>query len=213
MVRRRRPLAALFAGLSVLMALTALRPTSTASVTSGRIVSVLVAAHDLTAGQVLGHGDVRLASFPVGLVPEGAVTAGDSATGLRLVLPVRAGEPLTDVRFLSDDLLERLSGPGSVATPVRIADAGEVALLRPGNRVDVLAAPTSDAGSGQSGSGARSGAGATTIASGAVVLSVPQASASAVADGGLVVLAVPAETARALAGAAASERLSLVLRP
>jgi Flp pilus assembly protein CpaB len=213
MARRRRPLAALFAGLSVLLALAALRPAPTASVASGRTRSVLVAAHDLTAGQVLGDGDVRTASYPVALVPDGAVSAGDSPTGRRLVLPVRAGEPLTDVRFLADGLLERLSGPDSVAAPVRIADSGEVALVRPGNRVDVLAAQASDASSSQPGSGAGSRARAITIAAGAVVLSVPTAAAATITDGGLVVLAVPAQTARALAGAASADRLSLVLRP
>jgi Flp pilus assembly protein CpaB len=130
-------------------------------------------------------------------------------TGRRLVLPVRSGEPLTDVRFVADGLLSRLSGPGSVAAPVRIADAGEVSLVRPGDRVDVLAAPTSDAAGGRSSRATE----ALTVASGAVVLSVPQPSGSTVTDGGLVVLAVPAETARELAGAAAADRLSLVLRP
>lgn len=209
--RRRRPLAALLAGLSVLLALTALRPAPPGRMTSGRTVSVLVAAHDLAAGAVLRDGDVRSAAYPAGLVPGGAVRAGETMTGRRLVLPVRAGEPLTDVRFLADGLLERLSGPGSVAAPVRIADAGEVALLRPGNRVDVLAAPTSDTTVRGSTTGGT--ADAATIASGAVVLSVPTTSAAAVTDGGLVVLAVPADTARALAGAAATDRLSLVLRP
>jgi Flp pilus assembly protein CpaB len=204
-------LAALLAGLSVLLALTALRPSPASRATSGRTVSVLVAAHDLAAGAVLRDADVRAVPYPEGLVPDGALHAGESPAGRRLVLPVRPGEPLTDVRLVSDGLLGRLSGPGSVAAPVRIADAGELALVRPGDRVDILAAPTSDAGSEQS--GAPAGEAAVTIASGAVVLSIPQAAATAATDGGLVVLAVPAETARALAGAAAADRLSLVLRP
>jgi Flp pilus assembly protein CpaB len=211
-MRRRRPLAALLAGASVLLALTALRPAPTTQVAGGRTVPVLVAAHDLTAGTVLRRDDVRPVPYPVGLRPDGALQPGDAVAGRRLVLPLRAGEPLTDVRFVSNALLERLSGPDSVAAPVRIADAGEVALVRPGDRVDVLAAATAEA-SGQSTSISNSQRAASPVASGAVVLSVPQAATSGVADGGLVVLAVPSDTARALAGAAASDRLSLVLRP
>lgn len=210
-MRRRRPLAALLAGVSVLLALTALRPaTPSPQEAGGRTVPVLVAAHDLVAGAVLRDADTRTVPYPVGLVPNGVLAPGDAVAGRRLVLPLRAGEPLTDVRFVSNSLLDRLSGPGSVAAPVRIADAGEVALVRPGDRVDVLAAPTSDPG-GQSSPSAQ--VTALPVASGAVVLSVPQSATSGVTDGGLVVLAVPADTARALAGAAASDRLSLVLRP
>lgn len=203
----------MLAGLSVLLALTALRSPPTDEAATGRTVSVLVAAHDLAAGGVLRASDVRAASYPPALVPDSALHPGESVSGRRLVLPVRAGEPLTDIRFLADGLLERLSGPGSVAAPVRIADAGELALVRPGSHVDVLASPTSGGGGDQTGNGAAADGRAVTVASDAVVLSVPQAPSSAVSDGGLVVLAVPAETARALAGAAASDRLSLVLRP
>jgi Flp pilus assembly protein CpaB len=211
-VRRRRPLAALLAGLSLLLALTALRPAPTDRVARGRTVSVLVAAHDLAAGGVLRDRDVRTASYPVSLVPDGAVRPGDVVSGRQLVLPVRAGEPLTDVRFLADGLLSRLTGPGSVAAPVRIADAAELTLIRPGSHVDVLAAPSSESG-GQTGHGAPADGSAVTIANDAVVLSVPQTATSAVTDGGLVVLAVPGATARALAAAAATDRLSLILRP
>jgi Flp pilus assembly protein CpaB len=200
------------AALSVRLGVTALRPARPLQVAGGPTVPVLVAAHDLTAGAVLRDGDVRRASYPSRLVPAGAVRGGGSVAGRQLVLPVRAGEPLTDVRFLADGLLQRLSGPGSVAAPVRIADASEVALVRPGSRVDVLASAPSDSGAGQSG-GTATARDAVTVASGAVVLSVSPAAASSVTDGGLVVLAVPAETARALAGAAATNRLSLVLRP
>jgi Flp pilus assembly protein CpaB len=221
LLRRRRALAALLAGVSVLLALTALRPAPARPGAAGPTVSVLVAGHDLAAGVALQDSDVRVASYPAGLVPDGALRPTTAVAGRRLVLPIRTGEPLTDVRLVSNELLERLSGPGSVAAPVRIADAGEVTLVRPGDRVDVLASAASGA-SGTSGTSGTSGDGgqsngatqtAAPVASGAVVLSVPTSASSGVTDGGLVVLAVPAETARALAGAATSDRLSLVLRP
>lgn len=88
-----------------------------------------------------------------------------------------------------------------VSAPVRIADAGAVRLLRPGDRVDVIAA-----GEGGSGAAVR------VLAKGARVADVPQAPADGAAgDGALVVLSVPRETAASLAGAGISSRLAVAL--
>ncbi|MCB5182241.1 RcpC/CpaB family pilus assembly protein, partial [Streptomyces antimicrobicus] len=89
-----------------------------------------------------------------------------------------------------------------VSAPVRIADAQAVRLLRPGDRVDVVAAE-------------RDGP-ARVVAAEAEVVQVPAAQESAAqedaADGGaLVVLAVPRETARELVGAGAVARLAVTL--
>lgn len=101
----------------------------------------------------------------------------------------------------------------TVSAPVRIADAAAVRLLRPGDRVDVVAAGAG-AGDGQ-GSG---GQGGRVVAAGALVSSVPdsaESSASAgevAAEGGaLVVLSVPRQTAARLAGAGATSRLAVTL--
>ncbi|MFJ1867993.1 hypothetical protein ACIOD1_25615 [Streptomyces sp. NPDC088097] len=84
-----------------------------------------------------------------------------------------------------------------VSAPVRIADAATVRLLRPGDRVDVVAAE-------------RSGP-PRVVAAGARVSEVP-APEKDVGDGGaLVVLSVPRETARALVGAGATARLAVTL--
>ena len=52
--------------------------------------------------------------------------------------PVRAGEPLTDVRLVGASLAAAY--PGAVAVPVRLPDAGMAALLRVGDRIDLVAA-------------------------------------------------------------------------
>lgn len=84
-----------------------------------------------------------------------------------------------------------------VSAPVRIADAGTVRLLRPGDRVDVVAAER--AGSPR------------VVAAGARVAEVPDPE-KGVGDGGaLVVLSVPRETARALVGAGTVSRLAVTL--
>ncbi|MFF5446891.1 hypothetical protein [Streptomyces sp. NPDC012888] len=87
-----------------------------------------------------------------------------------------------------------------VTAPVRIADAATVRLLRPGDRVDVVAA-------GRDGP-------PRVVAAGARVAEVPAADGAegTAADGGaLVLLSVPRETARELVGAGAVARLAVTL--
>ncbi|MFD0415882.1 RcpC/CpaB family pilus assembly protein [Streptomyces sp. NPDC127108] len=100
-----------------------------------------------------------------------------------------------------------------VTAPVRIADAATVRLLRPGDRVDVVAAGGAEVdGTGAGAASARPGGEARVVAVGARVSEVPD-SPDAVAEGGaLVVLAVPRATAARLAGASATARLAVTLR-
>ncbi|OSP40078.1 hypothetical protein B7767_28245, partial [Streptomyces sp. 13-12-16] len=89
---------------------------------------------------------------------------------------------------------------------VRIADAATVRLLRPGDRVDVIAAEETV-----------SGGGARVVARGARVTEVPEPAdgtggADGTGDGGaLVVLSVPRSTAAGLAGASATARLAVTV--
>lgn len=98
-----------------------------------------------------------------------------------------------------------------MTAPVRIADAATVRLLRPGDRVDVIAAePTPLGGMDGAGGDAR------VVARGALVTKVPEplntdGAAGAADDGALVVLSVPRSTAARLAGASATARLAVTL--
>lgn len=83
-----------------------------------------------------------------------------------------------------------------VSAPVRIADPETVRLLRPGDRVDVIAVGDAD------------GDDARVVARGARVAKVPPASTGA---GALVVLSVARPTATALLGAGASGRLAVAV--
>jgi hypothetical protein len=106
-----------------------------------------------------------------------------------------------------------------VTAPVRIADAATVRLLRPGDRVDVIAAeqPALGGGGGMGGvGGVGGGVGgeARVVARGALVTKVPEPldTPGSAADGGaLVVLSVPRSTAARLAGASATARLAVTL--
>lgn len=189
LLRHRRPLAAGLAGLAVASALQAsAAPTEPA-------VPVLVAAHDLAPGTTLTAGDLTTGAFRPGGVPQGTVRLQD-AVGRRVVGPVRAGEPLTDVRLLDDALLSRY--PGASAVPVRLGDADAAALLRVGDRVTLLAADPQASGP------------AVAVAEDAPVLALPRPRRehTAMSGGALVVLALDPGTARIVAGAASRSFLS-----
>jgi hypothetical protein len=87
-----------------------------------------------------------------------------------------------------------------VTAPVRIADAATVRLLRPGDRVDVIAAEESAVGGD-----------ARVVARGARVTKVPEPLDGAAESGALVVLSVPRSAAARLAGASATARLAVTL--
>jgi hypothetical protein len=134
-----------------------------------------------------------------------------------------APPPRRPPRFAAESLMS-----GLVAVPVRFADAGSTGYLRPGDRIDVLAAR--DAGPGgpptppdaiagaDPGPGADPPRGETVVAVDVSVLEIAHSAdagsltRSAPDDGGLVFLAVDNATAARLARAAVAARLSYALR-
>lgn len=124
-------------GLAALLALSVLAPPPAATVV------MTVAARDLPAGAWLVTDDLRDVPAPAALVPPAALDRSD-ALGQVLLAPVAAGEAITTARLTGSGLLAG-TPPGTVALPVRLADPGAAALLRPGDRVDLLAAVAGDA--------------------------------------------------------------------
>ena len=96
--------------------------------------------------------DLATVGFAAGTAPE---ALADDPVGRVLAAPLRAGEPVTDVRLVgpADRGPTRL-----VAVPVRLPDPGMVALLRVGDRIDLLA--TDPRGGGAAWSRPTAGAGA-----------------------------------------------------
>ncbi len=158
---RRRLLAALLAGVAVFAGLRAVAPPAPPS------VWVVTAARDLDGGAILAAGDLTRVAYADGTAPDGT-TSLDDALGRTLAAPLRRGEAVTDVRLVSPGLLAGYDAGSAdvVALPVRIPDPGVVALLRVGDRVDLLATDPS-------------GGGTTTVATGVPVLALPQPDASA----------------------------------
>ncbi|MGH3459410.1 SAF domain-containing protein [Aeromicrobium sp.] len=130
-LRHRRPLAALLAGLAVLLALGALRAEPPGH-------TVVVAAHDLASGTKLAAADVRRARLPEAVAPAHSTSRVDDVIGRTVAGPMRRGEVVTDRRVVRAD---RMSGfpSGTVLATVRLADADALASLRVGDRVDVVA--------------------------------------------------------------------------
>jgi Flp pilus assembly protein CpaB len=107
--RRRRPIAAVLAGLAVACVLLAVHTPDG--------VEVLAAARDLTGGR-LAASDVVVVRLPSDTVPAGAYTPGAPVSGRVLAGPLRRGELLTDARVLGPGLFRQtLTGQASGGQP------------------------------------------------------------------------------------------------
>lgn len=163
-------------------------------------VPLVVTTRELPGGIRLGHSDLDTIDVLPASVPSGAIASVDAAVGQMLAGPARAGEPVTDVRLVGRSLVQGW-GDDLLAVPVRIADPGAVAIVRPGELIDLIAAPVNGQGA------------AGPIATQVPLLTVPaQVEGGLHADGALLVVAVTADQAAALADAAVSSRLSVAVR-
>jgi Flp pilus assembly protein CpaB len=192
------------AGLIVLAGIAALR-----SNPDGDSAQVVVAARDLRPGAALTPDDVRVEKRLAATIPEGSQADLGAVVGLTLAGPTRRGEVLTDVRLLGSRLAEAAiaskAGPGARIVPLHLADAALIDLVRVGDVVDVLAAPTTDAPGGTQ-------AVTKVVATDAVVVLVSARQKVQAADSDRVVLvALPARVANTVAGAVLGQTVTLTL--
>lgn len=110
------------------------------------------------------------------------------------------GDPPARTQSTAGDPVRARPAARLVAAPVRITDGATVRLLRPGDRVDVIAAEQT-----------ATGGDARVIAHGALVRKVPEPVDEAADSGALVVLSVPRSIAARLVGASATARLAVTL--
>ena len=189
-LRHRRMLAATAAGLAVYFALTALTAEP-----QGR--PVVVASRDLNSGARLSATDVRETSMPRAAAPDGAAAEPRDVVGRTTSGALRRGEVLTDRRTVRAGPLDGF-GHGRVLTVVRVTDPSVLALLRPGDRVDVVAVSGDDSPK------------ASRVARGAIVVTVPR-ERSAFSEGAPVGLAVTHRVALDLAERNLDSRLGVVV--
>jgi hypothetical protein len=170
---------------------------------------VVVTARDLSPGIVLTAQDVRLEKRLAAAVPDGSQNDIDAVVGSTLAGPARRGEVLTDVRLLGSRLAEAAigskAGPGARIVPLHLADGALIDVVRAGDVVDVLAAPT---GSSPEANPAAS----RVVATDAVVVLVSARQKNQAGDADRVVLvALPARVANTVAGSALGQAVTLTL--
>lgn len=119
----RRSLCAVLTGLAVLFALAALTE-------SPATTRVEVAARDLPSGHRLAAGDIRVVELPEAAAVD---HPAEEIAGRQVAGPMRAGEPFTDRRVIDP----RSVAEGMVLASV-VVEPEVAALVRPGDRVDVL---------------------------------------------------------------------------
>ena len=187
----RRVFAAGFAGLAVLFALAALKPSTPGS-------PAIVARHDLVSGTVLSAGDLRSTTLPPGGKASHSWSSPDKLLGRRIAAPMRKGEILTDYRLLEPGLLDGYD-KGLVLATIHIAEPTQIAALRVGDHVNIVGSnPEGDAES-------------TVIARRAIIASLPHMADN---DSSLAVsLVVPESVGLKLATAGIRARMSVLSVP
>jgi Flp pilus assembly protein CpaB len=195
-VLARRTLAA---GLVVVAGVAALR-----SDPGGDRAEVVVAVRDLRPGAELTADDVDIASRLTASIPDGSQADLGMVVGSTLAGPARRGEVLTDVRLLGRRLAESTVGPEARIVGLHPADGALADLVRPGDVVDVVAAPTNSTSDSE--------ARPSIIARDAIVVLVSATQKAQPAAGDrLVLVALPAAAAIAVAGAALTQSVTFTL--
>lgn len=156
--RWRFALAAALFGLSASVTVHLLRPPPPPT------IDVAVTARPVAAGTELTRDDVVVRSVAADLAPPGALHTVRGLLGRAAVVGLPAGAPL-HATLVSDDGVSAAAPHGTVVVPVRLSDDAVAALLRPGDRIDLLAAGTT--------SGSEPDGAPRYLARGALVLPVP----------------------------------------
>lgn len=171
------------------------------------VVSVIAAAADLPVGSVLTAEQLAVVHLPKEAVPQHAFTSTDLVAGQQLATPIYAGDVIAENFLVGAGLLAG-TPDGTVAVPLRPADASTVQLLSPGQRVDVVLS---------TGNGFEVSAKNSVLAKGLAVLWTSEESGAGPFGGpggeedGLVVVAANPDEAAALAGASSNGQVHLVL--
>ena len=182
---------------------------------------MLVASRDLASGVTLRSADLEHRALATADRPPNVITDASALVDHVLTASIETGEVFTRTRVLSTSRVTTSSGTGGVSTPVRVADSGAVALLEPGDHVDILATSSSIDDNVAAPTSAR------LVAADATVLTIPRtrtdtsrgpraasdSSTALTSAGALIVVATTLETARILAASGARGQLSIVIRP
>ncbi len=161
---------------------------------------------DVAAGERLSSAVVEEVPVDAGAVPRGYSADIDQVLGQQVAVPLPAGALIHPNQLVGPGLLAG-QDPGTVAVPVRPADPAMIAVLTPGQRVDVLVSSDSP----------ERGSSSEPVATAAPVLWTPKDESenwlpAGGEAGSVVILAVDLATAESIAQATQEGRLHLSLR-
>lgn len=221
--RQRRLIGSVLIAASVYFLITALKPATQTT------LELVAASTDLPAGHAIQAADVTTTAWPTSVSHPESFDDRDLAIGRITTGALLAGEPIGPSRVIGPGLLDvglpQEQAGELVAATVRLADPGEVALLKPGDLIDILAARAG--GIGEETSADPSAGSARVVAEKVRVIVVPdttsggdaslfggpsRSSAGGLDSGSMIVLGVDRPTATALAAAATRSRLSAIVR-
>jgi Flp pilus assembly protein CpaB len=175
----------------------------------GRIPTVptVVASHAVPAGALLTAPDLKLAAWPANAAPAGISRTITAIVGRRVASTVSRGMPVTQTDLLEPAIAEALAG-GQAAITVELATSNQLALLRPGEHVDLYpsaatgqipdAGPTADT---------------SPVARNAEVLSVLPPSATTPDARAALVIATDRASAAHIAGVASAPFVATLVQP
>jgi Flp pilus assembly protein CpaB len=166
----------------------------------GDHIDTVVASRDLQPGVALTAEDVHLEKRLTTTVPVGSRSDLRELVGSMPAGPVRRGEVLTDVRVLGPRLAESAAGPDARIVPLHLADTALLDLIRTGDVVDVLAAPSTGVGAEPV---------PHVVATGAIVVLVSPKAQRGTNNDRVVLVALPASTAHTVAGTGLVETVTL----
>src|SRR5689334_21448606 len=148
MARRSRPfillaLAVLSGGAAAYLALQYIRQQATPLLAATpKNSQVVVAAHAMPLGAVLGERDVKTVEWAGGALPPGFIGSLPEAVGRGLIVPVQENEPILDAKLAAKGLgggLPVIIDQGMRAVSVAVDQVvGVAGFVTPSTRVDVL---------------------------------------------------------------------------
>ena len=156
MARRSRPfillaLALVSGGAAAYLAMQYIRQQATPLMASTpKNAQVVVAAHAMPLGSVLGEHDVKTVEWAGGALPPGFIGSVPEATGRGLITPVQENEPILEAKLAQKGAgggLPVIIDPGMRALSVAVDQVvGVAGFVTPSTRVDVLLTMTDAAG-------------------------------------------------------------------
>ena len=157
LIRYRREISAVLAGLGILILISIIRSLSPT-------VPAIVASSDLPAGTKLSASDFGTSKIPSALSWPGLISSQELIIGKVTSHSIDAGQPISKSDLIGSDLLVGFS-KNKIAISIPLGSNRSEAFLTSGNHINVYAA--------------QSGMAAELVAFNAVVLFVPQSDSSA----------------------------------